>query len=267
MKEKIRTEKGVSLLVLVITIIIMLILTNMLIYNATDSIHIRNLNNLYNDISTLRENINDFYNKYGQIPAKVKYTNINNLSEVLSSKNDIGDFYVIDLEAMDGITLNYGKDYEKVKNDIENVNNYTDLYIINYNSHNIFYVAGIAIKENKTVKYYYTDYTEPDDTKVDLRYIDGILIPDGFYYIGKMKDNMGNESIVISDKIDEDIDTNKTNQYVWIKQISKIEQIPSSIILENEQKENEFITSVNDNKGYFRNIEGKVQYIINGYKK
>ena len=260
MKEKIKTEKGVTLLALVITIIIMLILTNILIYNATDSIHIRNLNNLYNDIGILREKINDFYNKYGQIPAKIKYNNISNLTEILSSRNDIGDFYVIDLEAMDGITLNYGKDYEKVKKDTENVNKYTDLYIINSNSHNIFYVQGKAIKENEKVKYYYTDYTEPDNTKIDLRYIEGILIPEGFFYIGKTKDNMGNESIVISDKMDENIDTNKTNQYVWTKQISKIEQVPSSIILENKQNEDEFITSVNDNKGYFRNIEGKVQY-------
>ena len=46
-----------------------------------------------------------------------------NLSSVLSTQNDTGDFYVIDLEAMQGITLNYGKEYEKVKND-ENMKAY-----------------------------------------------------------------------------------------------------------------------------------------------
>ena len=72
-------------------------------------------------------------------------------------------------------------------------------YIINENSHNIFYVNGVTVTNNDTTTTYYTDYTEPDETTVDLRYIEGILIPDNYYYIGKTKDNSGNESIVTVD--------------------------------------------------------------------
>lgn len=265
MKCRIKQEKGITMVALVITVLILLILTNMLIYNAQDNIYIKNLTNLYNDISMLREKVSAYYNKYGKIPAEIKYTNedqLQNLSSVLSTQNDTGDFYVIDLEAMQGITLNYGKEYEKVKNDKENANSYTDLYIINENSHNIFYVEGVKIKENDTTKIYYTDYIEPDQTAIDLRYIDGILIPDGYYYIGKTTDNSGNESIVISNVQGEDVDTSKTNQYVWTKQISEVEKKPDSVTLEENQKEYQFVKSVNTYKGYFKNSEGKVQYVV-----
>lgn len=265
MKYKIKNEKGITMVALVITVLILLILTNMLVYNAQDNIYIRAVTNLYNDIDILREKVSEYYNEYGKIPAEIKYTNeeqLQNLSSVLSTQNDTGDFYVIDLEAMQGITLNYGKDYEKVKGDKNNANIYTDLYIINKNSHNIFYVEGINIKENGITKTYYTDYIEPDQTSIDLRYIDGILIPDGYYYIGKTKDSSGNESIVISNIQGETVDTNKTNQYIWTKQISEIEAAPGSITLDSNQEEYQFVKSVNTYKGYFKNKEGKVQYVI-----
>lgn len=254
MKYCIKQNKGVSMVALVITVIILVILTNILIYNAQDNIYIKSLTNLYNDIDILREKVSEYYNEYGKIPAEIKYTNTSQLSNVLSTKKDIEDeFYVIDLEAMQGITLNYGKDYEKIKNDKDNANIYTDVYIINKNSHNIFYAQGIKIKENDITKTYYTDYTEPDETTIDLRYIDGILIPDGYYYIGKYTDNNGNASIVISTNKDEEISTTSDTQYIWQKQISNLEKIPDSIKLSDQQNESEFLKSVNHYKGYFKN--------------
>lgn len=260
MKNKIKQEKGVTLSILVITIIVLLILTSTLIYNAKGSIHIQNTTKLYNDLELLREKVSEYYNEYGEIPGKIEYTNIGNLSNVLSKNNDTGKFYVIDLEAMKGISLNYGKDYENIKNNPNNANSYTDIYIINENSHNIFYVNGITITNDDTITTYYTDYTEPDETTVDLRYIEGILIPDNYYYIGKTKDNSGNESIVISKYKTEPINSSNTNQYTWTKQVAKLEKVPDSVKLESNQKENEFLESVNYNQGYFKNSEGKVVY-------
>ena len=152
MKDKLKQEKGITMMALVVTIIILLILTSVLVFNTQDSVYIKRLNNFYSDIELLRSKTDEYYNEYGQIPAKIKYTNIGTLKNVLSTKNDTGDFYVIDLEAMEGITLNYGKDYETVKDNSANANNYTDLYIINENSHNIFLVRGIEIKEKDTGK-------------------------------------------------------------------------------------------------------------------
>ena len=262
MKNKLSQEKGITMMALVVTIIILLILTSVLVFNTQDSVYIKRLNNLYSDIELLRSKTDEYYNEYGQIPAKIKYTNIGTLKNVLSTKNDTGDFYIIDLEAMEGITLNYGKDYETVKSDSTNANNYTDLYIINENSHNIFFVRGIEIKEKDTVKTYYTDYTEPDETTVDIRYVDGILIPDGYYYIGKTKDSSGNETIVISNNKEENVNLNQTNQFTWEKQISQITEVPSSVTLENNQEDYQFIASVNNFKGYFKNTKGKVRYVV-----
>ena len=263
MKDKLKQEKGITMMALVVTIIILLILTSVLVFNTQDSVYIKRLNNLYSDIELLRAKTDEYYNEYGQIPAKIKYTNIDTLKNVLSTKNDTGDFYVIDLEAMEGITLNYGKDYETVKSNSTNANNYTDLYIINENSHNIFFVRGIEIKEKDTVKTYYTDYTELDETNVDIRYVDGILIPDGYYYIGKTKDSSGNETIVISNTKEENVNISQPNQFTWTKQIPQITEVPSNVKLEkNNQKDYQFIASVNNFKGYFKNTEGKVTYVV-----
>ena len=263
MKDKLKQEKGITMMALVVTIIILLILTSVLVFNTQDSVYIKRLNNLYSDIELLRAKTDEYYNEYGQIPAKIKYTNIDTLKNVLSTKNDTGDFYVIDLEAMEGITLNYGKDYETVKSDSTHANDYTDLYIINENSHNIFFVRGIEIKEKDTVKTYYTDYTEPDETTVDIRYVDGILIPDGYYYIGKTKDSSGNETIVISNTKEENVNISQPNQFTWTKQIPQITEVPSNVKLEkNNQKDYQFIASVNNFKGYFKNTEGKVTYVV-----
>ena len=55
---------------------------------------------------------------------------------------------------------------------------------------------------------------------------------------------------------------NKTNQFTWTKQISQITEVPSSVILENNQEDYQFIASVNNFKGYFKNTEGKVRYVV-----
>ena len=215
-KTKYRKQKGITLISLSITVIILLLITGVLIYNAKDSIYIRNYKNLSNDIQNLRDKVSEFYNEYGNIPAKIKYTNISeNLKLVLNNEEleNIDEFYVIDLQVMNGLSLNYGKDYEKIKNNEEEVNNYQDLYIINKKTAGIFYVQGIDVKDNNVVTTYYTDYLEPNNEEVDYRYIDGVKIPDGFYYVAGNKE----EGIVISDIKNDDLDNSKGgNQFVWV---------------------------------------------------
>ena len=43
--NKIKTQKGITMIALVITVIILLILTNVLVYNAQDSVYIKKINN------------------------------------------------------------------------------------------------------------------------------------------------------------------------------------------------------------------------------
>ena len=77
MKNKIKQEKGVTLSILVITIIVLLILTSTLIYNAKGSIHIQNTTKLYNDLELLREckhkKINTIKKWYPKLRTKSKW--------------------------------------------------------------------------------------------------------------------------------------------------------------------------------------------------
>ena len=49
-----------------------------MIWGGKDSIYIKNLTNMQNDIANLRDKISLYYLEYGEIPVKTEYTNINN---------------------------------------------------------------------------------------------------------------------------------------------------------------------------------------------
>ena len=169
----IKKDKGVTLVALTIAVIIILTITGMIVYSAKDSVYVKNLTNMRNDISNLRDKVSLYYSEYGEIPAETEYPNISNLQSAgVIGANDTGKFLIIELENLDGLTLNYGKDYEKYKaHDYTNLTDLTDIYIINENSHNIFYVQGVSVKENDGTKIYYTDYTEGDTEAVILKEI------------------------------------------------------------------------------------------------
>ena len=217
--KMILNNKGISLISLTITVVVILILTSIILYNASNDVKISNLKALQSDIVNLQDKVASYYAQYGKIPAikSNEYTNIGDIENagVISSSVDTGKFYVIDLSAMENITLNYGKDYEKVKNGeaqtSDQINDLKDIYIINETSHNIFYVEGINLDNEQ----YYTNYSSKDIDKVavNLRYYDDVEIPDGFYYAGGNKQS----GLVISDVQGDDLSNSKFgNQFVWI---------------------------------------------------
>ena len=157
-----KSERGITLVSLVVTIIVLLILSFTVTLNLKQSMSIEKVTELKTDISNLKQKVENFYKEYGEIPAEIEYTEISDLSSVLNSleKGTDSKFYVLDLQAMKGISLNYGNDYENVKDtNTETANKYKDLYIINDKTHNIFYVEGIK----GTDQIYYTSYTEPNE--------------------------------------------------------------------------------------------------------
>ena len=219
----IKKDKGITLISLSIAVIIILTITGMILYSAKDNIYIKNLTNMENDIANLRDKISSYYSEYGDIPAQTEYPDITNLENAgVIGANDTGKFYIIELEKLDGLTLNYGEDYEKYKaNGYTYSSDLTDIYIINENSHNIFFVEGIRVKENDETKMYYTDYTEGDTKNVKMKIVDGVIIPNKFYYVGGKR----NSGLVISDDSrDENAYKNEEivgndlqgNQFVWV---------------------------------------------------
>ena len=261
MKKIVNKNSGVTLVSLAIVVTVILILTGIIIYNVKDNLGITNLQKMQNDIKNLRDLVNNYYSMNGKMPAKLKYTNIENIekirvSGVISEEVDIGDFYIIDLKELENLTLNYGEDYKNISDETteDEASQYEDIYIINEISQNIFYVEGIQLDGEM----FYTDYTSEDIDKiaVNLRSFDGIKIPEGYIYnSGTSKEDL---SIVNKD--------DATKIYNWVIIDKDIEEIPSDIqIAEDEQED--FIRSVNLFDGYYKSgSDNLVVYIENKEK-
>lgn len=257
MKERIKSARGVSLVSLAIAVAVLTILANIVIYNVRDGLRLGKLKEMQSDISNLRDKISSYYAENGKIPAKLVYTNTEAIEKmkskgVVKEEIDKGRFLVIDLSAFDNLTLNRGNDYEKIKTldsiAEEQAKSYTDIYIMNETSHNIFYVEGISIDD----EIYYTDYTaeDTDTLSVDLRYKEGVKIPEGFYYVEGTKDI----GILIRN-------SDNTEAYKWMPLQEKITEIPNNLQIQDNQKE-DFIKSANAYQGYYvETTTNRVKYL------
>ena len=153
-----RSQKGINIITLSVAIIILVLITSVLVYNSKDGVKIRNLKDLYNDVELLDNKIAAYYTEHGDIPKlknssngeNIKYENLGFLNDANYEEinpNNGDNYYIIDLEAMKGITLNYGKDYAIIKEDsATNLGELKDLYIINEVSHTIYYPRGINVQ-------------------------------------------------------------------------------------------------------------------------
>ena len=251
MKNLLKSNKGISLVTLCITVAVLLILTNVIIYNTADNLRTTKLKNMQSDIENLRDKISNYYSQYGTIPANkdIEYTNIEDIknSGVISTAVDEGKFYVIDLASMENITLNYGRDYEKIKNGEatteEQINSLKDLYIINETSHNIFYVQGIKVDDET----FYTDYSAEDADKVAVN----------LHFTEEQKERSINqiESGKVSDKNEsyEDENGNKAIIPAGFKILPGEEIINEGLVIQDENG-NQFVwIPVQNTEKYIRN--------------
>ncbi len=234
-----RKNKGITLITLVIAVTILIIISSLLVYNAKNGIKMRNLKMMYNDIELLSDKVEAYNAKYGALPAEIEYWGTRYFSP---EPNDNDKYYVIDLHALDGISLNYGSDFENITSEQDTLN-YDNLYIINEQSHHIYYARGI---EMDGVLYYTADSDdeitlqdkvdkpeEPEpilsvnltltynNIKLDPNDLpnvkevtnENVPIPQGFYYVRGTKD----EGVVISDVSGDDLNNSKKgNQFVWV---------------------------------------------------
>lgn len=157
---KLNNSKGIALITLVVAILMMLIISSVIVYNATSNIRIQSLNNMYNDIRVLNEQVFLYYSKYNELPIlNEEYTSSIN-SDILG-EYEANKFKIIDIDKIDRnikSNLNYGEDYYN--------KNYsgTDIYIINTETLKIFYVNGIKIDD----KIYYTIPNEEEYQKISV---------------------------------------------------------------------------------------------------
>jgi type II secretory pathway pseudopilin PulG len=169
MKVNLKSNKGITMIVLSIAIIILAIVTSMLTYYSSDAIDIKNLNNMYNDIELLSQKVSLYFYENEKIPILVEYTDAAEKLKEQKSNLDNEVYYVVDLNRLDNLELNYGKEFKEVKNNYLGVDfdiaEYTDLYIINEQSHNIYYIKGVTV-DGKT---YYKKPLTASDELIDIK--------------------------------------------------------------------------------------------------
>ena len=132
---KIKSEKGFTLATLVITVILLIIITVIMARQSYTSMAISKLSKLQNDIEQLNDRIAAYYVKNDKLP--VDTSNPINKPELYGVLNDMSSkdgntYYKLELNMLDNLSLNYGKNSAD-----------GDYYLINEESHVVYYYAGI----------------------------------------------------------------------------------------------------------------------------
>lgn len=202
-----RKNKGITLITLVVAVTILIIISSLLVYNAKTGIKLRNLKMMYNDIELLSDKVNSYYTKYGALPAEIEYEG-NIYFEPQPNDNDV--YYVIDLNALDGISLNYGLDFKHIESDDDTLA-YNDIYIINEQSYHIYYARGI---EMDGVVY----YTNDSDDEVVIK--EGNYIANGKTYCKTLAEALNNAEEGSTIKVIKDTSELETEQITINKNIT-----------------------------------------------
>ena len=160
-----RNKRGVTMISLVVTIIVMIVVTTAIVYRTKNQVNLQKYDALQSDIMAINNAIQEYYLKNNDVPVICEYATKENLELIMKSEgvenvffdsNDEGKYYVIDLGKLDNLTLNFGQDYKEIKKNIANVTQYKDVYVINLVSHKVYYPK--CVKANDVM--YYTDYIE-----------------------------------------------------------------------------------------------------------
>ncbi len=122
-----------SKFILCIYFIILILFLSIIITYIKNGIDMHKLNDMYNDIEILEDKINLYYLDNGNLP--VINNKIIDFKEYSTNPNDSDIFYEIDLNKLENLKLTYGNGIEGEK----------DKYIINEQSHTIYYYKGLKV--------------------------------------------------------------------------------------------------------------------------
>lgn len=156
--KNLKKDNGITLMTLIITVIIIIILSTTTILNVDKYNATKRRTNFYTDIRKLKEEIDLYYSKNKQLPVSNQYVS-SRLDIIEKSPNDGEDYYVIDLSKFDNLNLNYGKQFYQIEDKTQTISYYTDIYIINEESHTIYYPKGVKYND----KTWYTTMDVSDE--------------------------------------------------------------------------------------------------------
>ena len=144
-------KKGMNKNRITFTVCILVVLTILcaIAYYVTNGVQIMKLNNMYKDIRILENKISLYYLDNGTLP--IKGESIIYFSKKAINPNDNENYYEIDLERLEDLNITYGKGFFGIN----------DKYIINEQSHTIYYYSGIEYKDEilftRDLNYEYVD--------------------------------------------------------------------------------------------------------------
>ena len=130
MKKYIKNERGITLIILIVTVIIIAILTGVIVKKMDTGKDIRNYNYMCADIELLKNKVLAYYNENGEAPVTGTAFNAKSTIGSQASSRDNDNYYVIDLAKLYNVTLNYGGG---------TIGN-GDVYIVNEQSLEIYYL-------------------------------------------------------------------------------------------------------------------------------
>lgn len=208
-----RNNKGISLITAVMTVLVILIILSTITYTASNNVKVKKINEFYNDLREITDEIQIYYAKHGKLPVQnisfiVEddsiqrnydgiYNNLSN-SEIkgwdfilksgesdfsfdnLYNPNDYDKnkeaavYYVVDLSKIDNVTLK----------------NSEGTYLVNEMSKTVYYYDGIKI-DNKLYHRLPLNYIEVPNPNAEIvvnqiGVVDGLEIGDLIQYNGEV---------------------------------------------------------------------------------
>ena len=137
-------------LIIVLYVLILIIFFSIIVIYIKNGIKISNLNDMYSDIEILEDEISLYYLNTGKLP--IIDVQIDEFYANSINPNDNLVYYEIDLSKLKNLHLSYGN----------GLNGSKDKYIINEQSHTIYYYDGIKFGKEKI-------YTIPENyTLIEL---------------------------------------------------------------------------------------------------
>lgn len=234
-------KKGLSLLSLMITVIIIILLATTVTISATSSINNSRKISFATEISFIQESVNNYYTQNDTIPVLEKiYFHFDEKYKYEFNDEKVVDntveLYKLDLSKIGNIETTYGKNARE-----------DDVYAVSLDTNKIYYVAGLSIGNN-------IYYSLTDDLKEIIRYNDSSL-NDGIIF-NKLINKWTNQNINVEVLI--------PNKYTYVE--VSIEQ-DGNILLNIY----DYTIIKNYNKFVVDKIYGnyniKVKYLKNGEEK
>lgn len=142
-KHILKNERGITLIVLIITIVVLAILIGVAVKNINIGTDIKQYNYMCADIELIESKIMSYYNDKGRLPTQGEAFNAKSVLGTQASSRDNDNYYQIDLRKLTNVTLNYGGGNIE---DINNLQGNEDVYIINEQSHKVYYLKGVKFE-------------------------------------------------------------------------------------------------------------------------